>query len=69
MTKSAPLSNEEARDLLRSLGISEMPKKKRGRETSDGGEKAHDESITTLLRELSRSDIGRPSHGSFTKWP
>lgn len=70
MVKSAPLSNEEARDLLRSLGMPELPKTKKGQGERKGGEAAHDESITALLKELSCSDLGRrPPHGSLSKWP
>ena len=70
MVKSAPLSNEEARDLLRSLGMPELPKEKKGRSESDGDEGERDDSITALLRELSRSDVGRrPPRGNLTKWP
>ncbi|WP_080799234.1 hypothetical protein [Arabiibacter massiliensis] len=70
MVKSAPLSNEEARDLLRSLGIPELPKARKGRDEREGGDEEHDESITALLKELSRSDLGRrPPRGNLNRWP
>lgn len=55
---SKPLSNDEAKDLMKQLGIAEASA--RGEERAPRkGSASGDSSVAQLLSELYRSDIGR----------
>lgn len=54
MTGNAPLSNEEARELLETLGMIEAGRGKKG----PAERRKVDERVVALLKELRRADIG-----------
>ena len=58
---SKPLTNDEAKDLMKQLGMADASAKSDKRGSKKGG--AGDSSVAQLLSELYRSDVGRwPPH-------
>lgn len=59
---SKPLSNDEAKDLMKQLGMAEASARDEERAPKKAGSSS-DASVAQLLSELYRSDIGRrPPH-------
>lgn len=59
---SKPLSNDEAKDLMKQLGMTEASARAE-EHASKKGSSSSDSSVAQLLSELYRSDIGRrPPH-------
>lgn len=59
---SKPLSNDEAKDLMKQLGMAEASARDEERVLKKGSSSS-DSSVAQLLSELYRSDIGRrPPH-------
>lgn len=59
---SKPLSNDEAKNLMKQLGMAEAPARDEDR-VAKGGSSTSEASVAQLLSELYRSDIGRrPPH-------
>ena len=60
---SKPLSNDEANNLMRQLGMSEASAHADKRDVSKKESISNDSNVARLLSELYRSDIGRkPPH-------
>lgn len=64
MREPSRLSNEEAKDIFEKLGIPEKADVPKDSSEPDSEDTSDDSDIARLLKELSRSDIGRrpPRH-------